>query len=101
MLERLRDNPEVVYGALLALVIVLVLTPAVGRVGRLLGIVDVPERRRINLRPIPRLGGIALFLGILVPSLAFLPIEGEIRGLLLGAAVATSIGAIDDFRGLA
>ena len=48
----------------------------------------------------PRLGGLALFLGILVPSLAFLPLGGEMRGILLGAAVATTVGAIDDFRGL-
>ena len=49
---------------------------------------------------IPRLGGLALFLGILVPSLAFLPLGGEMRGVLLGAAVATTVGAVDDFRDL-
>ena len=48
----------------------------------------------------PRLGGLALFLGIFVPSLAFLPLGGEMRGILLGAAVATTVGAVDDFRGL-
>ena len=50
--------------------------------------------------PIPRLGGLAIFLGILVPSLAFLDLSGEMRGILLGAAVACVVGAIDDFRGL-
>jgi UDP-GlcNAc:undecaprenyl-phosphate GlcNAc-1-phosphate transferase len=35
-----------------------------------------------------------------VPALAFLPLDGPYRGILLGAAVATTIGAIDDFRGL-
>ena len=48
----------------------------------------------------PRLGGLALFLGIFVPALAFLPLGRETRGLLLGAAVAVTVGAIDDFRGL-
>ena len=48
----------------------------------------------------PRLGGLALFFGIFVPALAFLDRSGETRGLLLGAAVATTVGAIDDFRGL-
>ena len=32
--------------------------------------------------------------------LAFLPLGGELRGVLLGAGVATIVGAIDDFRGL-
>ena len=101
MWEQLRDTPEVVYGALTAFLIVLALSPAVGRVARVLGAVDRPERRRLNRVPVPRLGGIALFLGILVPSLAFLPLGDETRGLLLGAAVATTVGAIDDVRGLA
>ena len=100
MWQELRDTPEVVYGALAAFLIVLALSPAVGRVARVLGAVDRPERRRINRVPVPRLGGIALFLGILVPALAFLPLGDETRGLLLGAAVATTVGAIDDVRGL-
>jgi UDP-GlcNAc:undecaprenyl-phosphate/decaprenyl-phosphate GlcNAc-1-phosphate transferase len=100
VLDELRETPEVLYGAALALLVVVLLTPAVGGMARLLGVVDRPDRRRLNRNPIPRLGGIALFLGVLVPALAFLPIGREIRGLLLGAAVATTVGAVDDFRGL-
>src|SRR5256714_14402941 len=67
---------------------------------RPLGVVDRPEARRLNRSPVPRLGGLALFFGIFVPALAFLDLGRETRGLLLGAAVATTVGAIDDFRGL-
>jgi UDP-GlcNAc:undecaprenyl-phosphate GlcNAc-1-phosphate transferase len=101
MLEDLRANPEVVWGALIAFAIVVLLTPAVGGMARLLGVVDRPGERRLNKRPIPRLGGLAIFLGILVPSLAFLSLDGEMRGIVLGAAVACVVGAVDDFRGLA
>jgi UDP-GlcNAc:undecaprenyl-phosphate GlcNAc-1-phosphate transferase len=101
MFETLADHLQVVWGALLACVIVVLLTPAVGGMARLLGVVDRPdEARRINRRPVPRLGGLALFFGIFVPALAFLDLNQETRGLLLGAAVATTVGAIDDFRGL-
>jgi UDP-GlcNAc:undecaprenyl-phosphate GlcNAc-1-phosphate transferase len=58
------------------------------------------DGRRPTPRGVPRLGGLALFLGVFVPALAFLPLGGEMRGILLGAAVATTVGAIDDFRGL-
>src|SRR5918994_1401796 len=91
-MDELRQHPEVLFGAGLALLLVLLLTPAAGGMARWLGAVDPPDRRRLNLLPIPRLGGLALFFGILVPSLAFLPLGGESRGLLLGAA-AIPVGA--------
>src|SRR6266478_3164410 len=74
VLDVLSDHLQVVWGALVAFVVVVLLTPAVG--------------------------GVALFLGIFVPALAFLPLGRDTRGLLLGAAVAVTVGAIDDFRGL-
>src|SRR4051812_26595010 len=100
VLHVLGDHLQVVYGAVVALLVVVLLTPAVGGMARLLGAVDAPGGRRLNRSPVPRLGGLALFLGIFVPSLAFLHLGRETRGLLLGAAVAVTVGAIDDFRGL-
>jgi UDP-GlcNAc:undecaprenyl-phosphate/decaprenyl-phosphate GlcNAc-1-phosphate transferase len=101
MLETFRNHLDVLWGFLVALAVVLVLTPAVGRVARVLGVVDEPgERRRVHLTAIPRLGGLALFLGLFVPALAFLELDGAYRGILLGAAIATTVGMVDDFRGL-
>ena len=47
-----------------ALALTLVLTPIVREVNRRLGMVDKPDPRRINKVPIPRGGGVALFLGL-------------------------------------
>jgi UDP-GlcNAc:undecaprenyl-phosphate/decaprenyl-phosphate GlcNAc-1-phosphate transferase len=101
VLDTLGDNLAVVWGGAIALAIVVLLTPAVGGMARLLGVVDAVGGRRINRRAVPRLGGLALFLGIFVPALAFLDQSRETRGLLLGSAVAVTVGAVDDFRGLA
>ena len=98
--DELTDHPEVLYAAAAAFVIVLLLTPAVGSAARYLRLVDRrPEVERSAPR-VPRLGGLALFFGILIPSLAFLPLGAGMRGVILGAAVATTVGAIDDFRRL-
>ena len=78
--QELKDCPEVVYGALLALVIVVLLTPVVGNVARYLGVVDRPGGRRVHERIVPKLGGLALFFGILIPSLAFLHFSPRCAG---------------------
>src|SRR3954454_9452925 len=100
MWAELTDNLEIVWGCLLALVITVMLTPAVAGMARRLGALDVPDERRVHRIPIPRLGGLAMFFGIIVPSLAFLDLSRPVRGILVGASVATAVGAIDDFRGL-
>jgi UDP-GlcNAc:undecaprenyl-phosphate GlcNAc-1-phosphate transferase len=100
VLDELGDHLGVLWGALVAFAVVVLLTPAVGGMARRLGVVDVPGGRRVNQLPVPRLGGLALFLGMLVPALAFLHLGQETRGLLLGAAVAVTVGIVDDFRGL-
>ena len=43
MLDGLRASPEVLYGAIIAFVIVVLLTPAVGGMARMLGAVDRPD----------------------------------------------------------
>src|SRR5947207_15360093 len=100
VLDQLVDHLDVRWGALVAFGIVVLLTPAVGGMARRLGVVDVPGGRRVNQLPVPRLGGIGLFLGMLVPALAFLHVGHQTRGLLLGAAIAVIVGIVDDFRGL-
>jgi UDP-GlcNAc:undecaprenyl-phosphate GlcNAc-1-phosphate transferase len=91
---------EVIFGFLLALAIVLALTPAIGSLARRAGIVDEPGGRRLNELPIPRLGGIALFFAIFVPAFVFLDLSKPQRAILIGAGIATVVGAIDDIRSL-
>jgi UDP-GlcNAc:undecaprenyl-phosphate GlcNAc-1-phosphate transferase len=100
VLDQIADHLGVVWGALVAFAVVVLLTPVVGGMARRLGVVDLPGGRRVNQLPVPRLGGLALFLGILVPALAFLHLGNQTRGILLGAAVALIVGLVDDFRGL-
>src|SRR4051795_2470445 len=102
MWATLTDHLQVIWGAAAAAGIVIALTPAVGGFARRVGAVDVPgaDPRRVHALPVPRLGGLALYIAIFVPALAFLDLTRPMRGLLIGAAVATAVGAIDDFRGL-
>ena len=60
-----------------ALVLTLLLTPVVREMNRRLGMVDKPDARRINKVPIPRGGGLALYIGVTVSFLIFGLIYGE------------------------
>ena len=62
---------EVMTALLLALIVSFLATPLVRRLAFKIGAVDVPrDSRRMHDHPIPRLGGLAIFLGFLVSVLA-------------------------------
>ena len=84
----------------------LLATPLVRRVAMARGIYDLPNGYlRPHDRPIPRLGGVAIFLGVLVGSFAALAwgVEME-RGTLAAVLLASSfvfvVGLVDDLRGM-
>ena len=80
-----------------AFVISFAATPVIKSFANRVGAVDRPgELRRIHDRPIPRLGGLAIFFGFLLSVVLFTEIDLQVRGLLLGAVVIVVIGIADD-----
>ena len=101
MLDTFLDHQDVLWGFLVALGVVLVLTPAVGRVARVLGVVDEPrERRRSTCRPCRASAGSRSSSASSSRRSRSCPSTAPYRGILLGAALATTVGIVDDFRGL-
>ncbi|WP_217915271.1 glycosyltransferase family 4 protein [Miltoncostaea marina] len=89
-----------ILSAIAAALVVLGATPLAMRLARATGAVDVPSGRRIHSEPTPRLGGLAILLGFLVPVVAFLPDDPSARALITGAVLITALGAADDIWGL-
>jgi UDP-GlcNAc:undecaprenyl-phosphate GlcNAc-1-phosphate transferase len=80
-----------------ALIISFALTPVVKSFAQKVGAVDVPrDARRMHKVPIPRLGGLAIFLGFIVSVLAFANMTYQLQGILLGAVIIVVLGALDD-----
>ena len=78
MMETLAHRSlDYVVAFALALVLTLVLTPLVREMNRRLGMVDKPDPRRINKVPIPRGGGLALFIGIVVAYALVVLVSGR------------------------
>lgn len=87
-------------GMLTALLVSFITVPAAARFARAAGAVDMPGARRINHRPVPRMGGIAVFWGFFVSVLLFCPLSFQTLGLLAGAVITAGMGAMDDIYSL-
>jgi len=87
---------DAVAAAAVAAVLVVCLTPLAVRLAHRIGAVDEPRARGLSDRPMPRLGGVAIFLGVLVSALLFLPLDGRFGAIIGGAAIITIVGALDD-----
>ena len=86
---------------LTAAVVAFITTPVVRTLVFRVGAVDVPpDSRRMHNHPIPRLGGLAIFLGFLLSALIFVPLDPSLRGMLLGAVVIVILGIFDDIYAL-
>ena len=101
-----------------SMIIALLATPLARRIAWSWGAVDKPSARRINRKPIPRMGGIAIFLAIIVSILLgelgatafgwphFLELLAPFRTrfdykrILIGLSVVFLTGVIDDMRTL-
>src|SRR5271155_3291125 len=65
------------------------------------GMVDHPGPRKVHVQPMPLLGGLAIYLGVLIALLVSMdgPALTQVIGIYLGATVVAVVGILDD-RGL-
>ncbi len=91
-------------------------TPLARRLAFATGAIDYPDKRRINTKPIPRMGGVAIFAGMVVsiivlkvgvtfwgwidPFYSYLGFRINYWLLSAGVAFMFAVGFIDDVRNL-
>lgn len=88
--------------SLVAFVISFLATPLIIKYAGNLGIIDDPAKRlhpaTLHTKPVPRGGGIPVFLALAITSLIFLPQDQRLMAILLGGLVVVAIGFLDDRR---
>ena len=100
-LRSLVEDGSVAWGFIVAAAIVLLLTPVTAWLAPKIGGIDRGgDRPRVHTKPIPRIGGLAIVVGILVPALFFVDLDGPYPGILIGTAAVAAVGLLDDTRGL-
>ncbi|STO07473.1 glycosyltransferase family 4 protein [Exiguobacterium aurantiacum] len=81
---------------LVSFVMAILITPLVRRFAYLIGAVDHPNARKVHMRPMPRIGGLAIFIAFLIGYALLLPASRYNDAILIGAVVIILTGLIDD-----
>jgi UDP-GlcNAc:undecaprenyl-phosphate/decaprenyl-phosphate GlcNAc-1-phosphate transferase len=82
--------------SLIALSITTACMPSLQRWAPKVGLTDRPGARKVHAVPVPRVGGIAMAAGILVPTLIAVPLSPAVAGFLAGVVVLLVFGVWDD-----
>jgi len=74
--------------------------PPMIRLAPRFGMIDNPDPRKVHTVPIPRVGGIGIVVGALIPLLLWVPLDEAMRAYLFGSLVLLAFGVWDDSRNL-
>ncbi len=96
--EMVFSNKIFVFFALaVAFLISFAATPMVISLAHKINAIDVPkDKRRVHKKPIPLIGGLAIFYGFIVSVLCFAELDRETAGILIGCVIIVTVGIIDD-----
>jgi UDP-GlcNAc:undecaprenyl-phosphate/decaprenyl-phosphate GlcNAc-1-phosphate transferase len=95
-MEQMPNSLDALFAFLLAGSVTMLLVPLTIRLANRVGAIDYPNERSLHDAPTPKLGGLAILVGVLAAGLIWLPFEGETRAILIGAVVIALLGFLDD-----
>ena len=98
-IRTLAGDSHALVGFAIAAGIVLLLTPLVGRLAPLIGgLDDKADRPRVHKGAIPRIGGLAIVAGILIPTAILIDLDGPYLGIFIGTLLVAALGLYDDLH---
>lgn len=85
---------------LISIIITVALMPYAKSLACRLQAIDVPDRRKVHDRLMPRCGGMAMAAGTVTPIILWAPMTPFTKGLLLGILIIIVFGMADDIKDL-
>ncbi len=79
---------------------VAIIMPFIKKVAVQIGAVDMPRTRHIHTKPMPKMGGVGIFLGFLLGYMLFGETSVQMNSILIGGFLIILIGLIDDMTEL-
>ena len=84
----------------LSFITTILFTPLIIRFSKRFNFYDSPNHRKHHKAPIPLLGGVAIYIGFIVPILILVPLTQQTLSILVGATLILLLGIVDDLMGL-
>lgn len=81
---------------LVSLFTTLLITPLVMKLAVKIGAIDKPNKRKVHQKPMPRLGGLAIFIGVVGGYFAAGLYNEKVTAISLGAVLIILLGILDD-----
>lgn len=91
---------QLIFAFTSSLITVLIITPLVIRIALTTGVTDQPDYRKVHIKPMPRLGGLAIFIGVTVGYFVSGLFNKEITAITVGGIAIFLLGLLDDKYGL-
>jgi len=93
-------NIRWVYVLLLSFIMAQLLTPLAIRLAWYFNILDYPNERKLHGSPVPRIGGLAIFVSVLAATVRNYQFSSELTWLIVGGSIIYALGFIDDIHPL-
>lgn len=82
-------------------ILALIFTPVAIWLAPKIGAVDIPkDARRMHTKPMPRFGGMAIFIGVMAAITVFMGNDPRVIGILIGGVCVYALGVVDDLKGM-
>ncbi len=99
--------PDYFLAFIIAVGVALLITPGVIFLADKTGAMDKPDARKVHKKPVPRIGGLGIYIAFMAAVLtvmSFTDLEPdvltEVEGLLVGGTLIVILGLIDDYTNL-
>lgn len=92
------NNHNILEIILVTFIVSVILVPIIRKLANYIGALDIPNERKIHNKPIPRLGGLAIYGAFLVGYMLYGEITTQMLSILIGSFIILLIGVFDDVK---
>ena len=89
---------NIFYIILITFVSSLILVPFVRDIASHINAIDIPDKRKVHKKPMPRLGGLGIYAGCLLGYMIFGEQSIQMNAVLIGSIIIIITGIFDDLK---